>query len=199
MARREVSARGAQTRALILEHAIAVFAESGYRAASVREIAARCELTHPALLYHFPTKAALLMAVLERRDAIGAPEGGLEALRGAEVLAHLVDTARRNADTPGMVELFSTLAVEATSRSHPAHAYVVARYASLLSTVARAYTQCAEDGLLPPDVDPHAAARRLVAVMDGLQVQWLLDPSVDMAAGVAAQVAADLTGGAEGR
>ncbi|MGA1838094.1 TetR family transcriptional regulator C-terminal domain-containing protein [Herbiconiux sp. 11R-BC] len=39
-----------------------------------------------------------------------------------------------------------------------------------------------EDGLLRDGVDPVAAARSTIAVMDGLQVQWLLDRSLlDMA------------------
>lgn len=192
MARRELTERGAETRALILDAAVEVFAEAGYRAASVREIAARCGLTHPALLYHFPTKAALLMAVLVHRDSVGAPGGGMDALRGEALLEHLVETADRNARTPGIVELFVTLAGEATAPTHPAHDFFVARYASLHGMVARGYREAAADGRLRPGVDPGDAARRLIAVMDGLQVQWLLDRSVDMAAGVAAQIAAQL-------
>ena len=192
MAERRLSERGAETRVTILDTAVAVFAETGYRAASVREIAARCGLTHPALLYHFPTKAALLMAVLARRDSLDAPGDGFETLSGDALLAHLVQTARRNAAAPGIVELYATLAAEATSPSHPAHAFFVARYTSLVGTIARAYRELAGAGRLAPGLDPDLAARRLVAVMDGLQVQWLLDPSVDMAAGVAAQVGADV-------
>ena len=38
-------------------------------------------------------------------------------------------------------------------------------------------------GQLRPEVVPAAASRQLVALMDGLQLQWLLDnDSVDMAA-----------------
>ena len=62
------SERGAVTREHILATATAMFGESGYRGASLRDIAARCGLTHPGLLYHFPTKAGLLEAVLQRRD-----------------------------------------------------------------------------------------------------------------------------------
>ena len=191
MVERQLSERGADTRATILDTAMTVFGESGYRAASVREIAARCGLTHPALLYHFPTKAALLMAVLARRDALDAPADGFDAMPGEALLSHLVETARRNAGAPGIVELYATLAGEASSPSHPAHEFFVTRYAALVATVERAYRMLAAEGRLAPGVDAGLAARRLVAVMDGLQVQWLLDSTVDMAAGVAAQVAAD--------
>ena len=56
--------RGDATRELVLDAALEMFVEQGYRATSVRDIAARCGMTHPGLLYHFPSKAALLMACL---------------------------------------------------------------------------------------------------------------------------------------
>ena len=40
----------------ILDQATALFGEAGYRGTSLREIAARCGISHPGLLHHFPTK-----------------------------------------------------------------------------------------------------------------------------------------------
>ncbi|WP_296666147.1 TetR/AcrR family transcriptional regulator [Demequina sp.] len=192
MAERELSGRGEQTRELILATAMAAFAESGYAAASLRDIAARCTLTHPALIYHFPTKAALLMAVLERRDDRDGVEVDFHRLRGERLLRHLVDTASINATRRGIVELYATLSAEATTPSHPAHDFFVRRYASLRATVERAYRDLALAGRLRDEIDPALAAQQLVALMDGLQVQWLLDPAVDMAAAIDAHVAAQL-------
>ncbi|WP_062466741.1 TetR/AcrR family transcriptional regulator [Demequina maris] len=188
MAGRELSERGAGTRALILDTALAAFAESGYRGTSVRDIATRCGLTHPALLYHFPTKADLLLAVLGRRDDSEGRAVGFDELHGRALLDHLVDTARRNAARRGVVELYATLSAEATEPGHPAHAYFVARYASLREAVTRAYRELEADGALRPGIAPATAARQLVALMDGLQIQWLLDPDVDMAEALAAHV-----------
>jgi len=36
-------------------------------------------------------------------------------------------------------------------------------------------------GLAHPDLEPEAVARRLVAVWDGLQAQWLVSPTFDLA------------------
>ena len=41
-------------------------------------------------------------------------------------------------------------------------------------------------GTLAPGIDPEALANVLLAVLDGLQFQWLLDSSIDMRAGYAA-------------
>lgn len=191
MASRELSERGAETRAHILDVALEAFAELGFRGTSVREIAARCGLTHPALIYHFPTKADLLMAVLTRRDQ-PADGADFSQLDGRATLAHLVETARRNAAQRGVVELYATLSGEATAEDHPAHAYFVHRYAALRDAVARAYREIERSGGLRAGIDADMAAAQLVALMDGLQVQWLLEPSVDMADVLEAHLAAQL-------
>ena len=39
-----------------------------------------------------------------------------------------------------------------------------------------------QDGTVAPEAPSEAIARAFVATMDGLQVQWLLDPTIDMTA-----------------
>jgi AcrR family transcriptional regulator len=174
------SERGAATREHILATATAMFGESGYRGASLRDIAARCGLTHPGLLYHFPTKAGLLEAVLQRRDRADHVDGGPEH-RGLVALESLVGVARHNSQTRGLVELFATLSAESTAPDHPAHAYFVARYERVVREIGQHFVELAEDGQLREDIDPTVAGQQWVALMDGLQIQWLLDESIDMA------------------
>ena len=53
-----------------------------------------------------------------------------------------------------------------------------------------AFVAAQTDGQLRPSIEPDAAGRAFVALMDGLQVQWLLDrDSVDMAAVLRATLA----------
>lgn len=188
--------RGDATRELVLDTALAMFAEHGYRATSVRDIAARCGMTHPGLLYHFPSKAALLMAALQRRDDVDCVDGevrelGFDRLEARAVLRHLVTSAKNNASKRGLVELFANLSVEATAPDHPAHDYFVERYSALKATVTRAFGDLEREGALLPGVVPDVAAAQVVAAMDGLQVQWLLDPQgVDMAVALGALVTA---------
>jgi AcrR family transcriptional regulator len=192
------SVRGDATRQQVLDTALVMFAKQGYRATSVRDIAARSGITHPGLLYHFPTKEALLMAALERRDEVDCVEeddGVVEFadLDGRAVLAHLVAGAARNATKRGLVELFASLSVEATVPDHPAHAYFVARYASLRATLIRGLEELAAAHELRQGVVPTVAAAHLIALMDGLQIQWLLDGDTDMAGALAAYVNGLLT------
>lgn len=79
------------------------------------------------------------------------------------------------------------LSAEATAPGHPAHDYFTERYDWLRSVLADSFERMASAGQLRAGVEPAAAARSTVAVMDGLQLQWLLDPaSVDMAADLSA-------------
>ncbi len=187
------AARGGATRELILDTAMTLFAEAGYRGTSVRDIAARAGISHPGLLYHFPTKEALLMAVLTRRDALGARDFPIEGRPGRVVLASLVGTARFNATDRGIVELYATLSAEATAADHPAREYFQTRYAALLAFVRDALADVANDGGLADGVDPSIGAQQIVALMDGLQVQWLLDDATDMEAALAAHINSLLT------
>ncbi|HEY0186633.1 MAG TPA: TetR/AcrR family transcriptional regulator [Cellulomonas sp.] len=186
-------AKGRAKRRQIIEQATAMFGEAGYRGATLREIAARCGLSHPGLLHHFPTKESLLLAVLAHRDEVDAEQLGLGQTHGLLGLQRLVDLGLLNASRRGIVELYVVLSAEATAADHPAHDYFVARYADSIAMMARVYREAAQDGALRAGIEPGAAARQLVALMDGLQVQWLLDGSTDMGAALREHVQAQLT------
>ncbi len=187
-------AKGRAKKAEILAQAVAIFGESGYRGASLRDIAARCGISHPGLLHHFPTKEALLLAVLEQRDDADRERMSGAGTRGVATLRRTVDLVRVNTERRGIVELFAVVSAEATASDHPAHGYFVQRYDQSAEVIARAYREAAEDGQLRDGVDPMTAARQLIAVMDGMQVQWLLsDGAIDMVEPVRAQVRANLT------
>lgn len=54
-----------ENQSLILDAALAVFAAHGYRGSTVDEIASRCGMSKPNLLYYFKSKDAIYRAVLE--------------------------------------------------------------------------------------------------------------------------------------
>lgn len=182
-------ARGRATREEILDAAMRLFGEVGYTSASLREVASRVGITHPGLLHHFKSKVALLEAVLQRRDEIDEAAIRADREAGVDYFEALVLLVERNAQRPAIVELFTALSAEATSPSHPAHAYFQERYARVVGTTAEMLEERRREGRLRAGVDPLTAARLLTAVMDGLQVQWLLEAGtpgtrVDMAAGL---------------
>lgn len=168
-------AKGRAKRAEIIDRATALFGEAGYRGVSLREIAARCAISHPGLLHHFATKEALLTAVLERRDEEDEERFIAQAGGGVDQLRRVVALAAHNEQRRGIVELYAVLSAEATAADHPAHDFFVRRYRTTIATMTGAYAQAAVQGALHVGVAPATAARELVALMDGLQLQWLLD------------------------
>jgi AcrR family transcriptional regulator len=171
----------------IVAAAITMYAETGYHSSSLREIARRVGITHAGLLYYFPTKEALLAAVLERRDAEDNERERLSVPPGIEALRHLVGLAAHNVHHPGIVDLYSRLAAESVAAGHPAHAYFERHYKLARGYAAESFKVLAGRGELRAGVDPEWAGLSLIALMDGLQVQWLSNPdAVDLVGSVRA-------------
>ncbi|WP_328647366.1 TetR/AcrR family transcriptional regulator [Amycolatopsis sp. NBC_00348] len=160
----------------IITAAAAAYGELGYHSSSLREIAKRVGITHAGLLYYFPTKEALLAAVLERRDADDSDREQLRVPPGLDVLRHFVALAEHNVRHPGIVDLYSRLAAEAVAPDHPAHDYFVEHYRAARAGVRESFEVLAARGQLRDGVDPRVAALTFIALMDGLQVQWLTVP-----------------------
>jgi AcrR family transcriptional regulator len=170
-------AKSSATREGILDAALEVFA-SGYHSGSLRDIANRVGMSEAGLLHHFKSKSILLQAVLDLRDERARQLVDFDAEDGAEALRGLVALARYNASVPGVVELYCTLSAESTAPNHPAHEYFKRRYETVRASLERTFERLIADGRLIPGVSPGRAAVVTIAMMDGLQVQWLLDRDV---------------------
>ena len=185
-------AGSADTRARIVSAAGDLFAERGYQATPMSAVADAAGLSQTGVTHHFPDRAGLLAAVLERRDVRDVE--GLSARRGRpargwEVLDDMVELARLNTGRAGIVRLYASLSGEAIDPGHPGHAWLGRHLDDGVAAVESALGQAVEDGTARPGVPAATVARQLVALMDGLQVQWLLAPAdVDMAGVVAAYV-----------
>lgn len=178
-------AKTAETRQAILDAALEVFA-SGYNGGSLRDIAERVGMSEAGLLHHFKNKSALLQAVLDHRDDLARAIVDFDAADPVDGLRGLAKLAAYNASIPGVVELFCTLSAEATSPAHPAHDYFINRYAYVRRSIGDCARRIDASGGLKQGVDPDRFAVTTIALMDGLQVQWLLDPtSTDMAEALA--------------
>lgn len=169
--------RGRQRRLEIIEAAAELFATGGYRGTGLAGIAAQVGVTQPGLLHHFPTKEHLLEAVIRHRSTRDAPlireimgDGGLD------MLDRLPRLAEHNTSQAGLAQLFTVLVAENLLPEHPEHDYFVERYRNLAESIAEALRQGQDRGEVRKDVDLKVVARRIIAGLDGLQTQWLLDP-----------------------
>ena len=83
-----------RTRARILDHATRLFAELGYPAATNARIAEAAGMTRGAMLYHFPTREALIDAAVEHIQAERArllAAAADSAPPGADLADHAID------------------------------------------------------------------------------------------------------------
>ena len=68
-----------------------------------------------------------------------------------------------------------------SDEGHPGHDYFVERYRFFIDQLARYIVTEQEAGAIDPALDAHEVARLTIAVADGMQVQWMLDGTADMA------------------
>jgi AcrR family transcriptional regulator len=169
--RRGPYAKTAEVRRRIVDAALSAFAETGYRSTTMKEIALRSGISERGLVHHFPTKEDLLLEVLalyEEESARLMPvEGDHRQIDG------LLAVARHNLQRSEMLELQNLLSAEGTSAEHPAHERFVRRYEDLRWVLADAFAGLAQRGAVQVEVEPDALAAMYVALLDGLQLQWL--------------------------
>src|SRR3954470_4322003 len=176
---------GIRRREQIVAGAISVFGEYGFAGGSIRTIANRVGVSHATLLQHFGSKEGLLTTVLQEWDR-QTVEARLAGAVGLDYFRRLPEVMTAHLANRGLLELFTTIAAEASSPTHPAHAFIQRRYTDNLATLATHLQQAVDTGdvapLPPTEID--IEVRLVTAVLDGIGLQWLLDPSTDVTASV---------------
>ncbi len=169
--------RGVARRRAILNAAMKLFARWGYNRVPLADIAAEAKLTQAGLLYHFPTKADLLLAVLEEREAQNMEQVARRRANGEGALEAYFGGLEDNDRDPEMVRLFVLLSAEAVSDEHPAHAWFTERNRQYLQRAIGYVTDAVDVDRLPPGLDAETIARWIIALSRGLGAQWVLDPT----------------------
>jgi AcrR family transcriptional regulator len=166
----------------ILQVASEHFAQHGFHGATLSAIAEVVGLTEPGLLHYFPSKVDLLQGVLDYRDQ--ADRLKYEAVLEQEKISlfnALQDLVSVNQQRPGLVQLFTVMVGESINTDHPSHDFFIQRYQLLRKTLIDFFKNAAVSEGYRPDVDLEQLVVLIIAVLDGLQIQWLLDPeNVDM-------------------
>lgn len=155
--------------------------ERGYEAVGVAELCEAADVKRGSFYFHFPSKQALALAMLDRAwqhtwDTLLAVSIDDERLstadafeRYGQLLAdHLAKVQRERGVVVGC--RFGNFAAELSNRDPVIRQRVGAILDDLASHVAATLSRGVERGELPPGVDASAAARRIVAHMEGLMV-----------------------------
>ncbi|HET9872697.1 MAG TPA: helix-turn-helix domain-containing protein [Propionibacteriaceae bacterium] len=177
-------AKGLARREEILDAAIQVFARRGADRTSLRAIAQEVGVTHAALIHHFGSLERLLIEVY----AASARRLEAEAHGGDDVspVEMMRLSAQHNREVPGMVQLYTTLVASALEEGHPAATrFATQRFSAIRAALADQIKARQSDGRIRSDLDADQVAALVVAASDGLQTQWLLDPTVDQVGALA--------------
>ncbi|KJC64228.1 transcriptional regulator, TetR family [Agreia bicolorata] len=158
-------------RARILAAATAAFSESGYRATTMKDIAERAGISQRGLVHHFPSKDDLLVQIIKTREESLAEQ--ITEPAHTDFLRAILRVVHDNVKNPGQVELHTLLSAEATSPDHPAHEHYRVRYEQFTEFAEEALQRLHDEGELRDGMDARILAQMLIALSDGVQIQWL--------------------------
>lgn len=186
-ARRRQS-RGDARRQQILDVAVELFSANGYRGTGLSALADAVGMTHPGVLYYFGTKERLLLEVVAERERVEAELR--QDLDPASVsLDALVDIARQNVENAVLTRLYVVLAAESLDATDPLHDFFVQRYDGARRHVMLLLRHGMATGELRGHLDAEQLGQEILAMLMGLELQWLMDPDrVDLVAAVEAYV-----------
>jgi len=170
-----------ETKALIIDTALAVFCRKGYADTRLEDIAEEAGLTRGAIYHHFPGKVGLYEALLEAktsgaRELIGILDGqesaALDRLRTLMVkfLCLLEDDEefRRVQDLTLFKTAYSAELEEGMKKKR-------ASIAGMEKAIESLIRRGAAKGEIRAKANPRAAAIAAVGLVNGVTVDWLLD------------------------
>ncbi|GEL48305.1 hypothetical protein CHO01_34210 [Cellulomonas hominis] len=162
-------------RAQIVRAAVESFATHGYERASLRDIAARAGVTHAAVLRHFAGKDELLIAALAQHEADEQDRAAEAGASGAAAPAVLAAALADEFADPDYQRSWLSLAVAASDPQHPAHEFFRTRRARLRRQFGTGPTVPTQR----PQLAGEDKVTLVLAMIDGLRFQALLDPEQD--------------------
>lgn len=172
-----------ETRNRILDTAEQLFLEKGVSRTSLERIAAAAGLTRGAIYWHFRNKADLFDAMMGRvvlpMEEMAARASASEL---ADPLSYVRDCALKVlehlATDPRCQRVFEICChkVEYVDEMLQVRQRHIEARNNCLQHMERGLRNAARKGLLAPSVNPRLAAAGLHALVDGLIMNWVLDP-----------------------
>jgi TetR/AcrR family transcriptional regulator, transcriptional repressor for nem operon len=166
--RPRLTAKGARTRARIVEEAAALIHERGVAATTLEDVKVAAEVSGSQLYHYFPDKNDLVQAVIDyqadtivkhNRQALGSP-------RGVEAWRDMVVTGVRSTQGRGGCALGS-LGGQLAESDPEARALIAAGFEQWAAAIGEKLKSLHADGKLPPDIDPDDLATTLLATLQG--------------------------------
>ncbi len=160
--------RAVLTRARVINAAAEVFARTGFLAASMNDIVEQAGVTKGAVYFHFPSKEALAVAIVEEQfqqwpatvDAVN--RNAPNSLVALVALTYEVGARFRD-------DVLVTAGVRLSFERGLVNADMPAPFVGWITQLQAMLTRAKREGLLRPDVKAAPAARALVGSFFGVQ------------------------------
>ena len=166
--RPKLTAKGARTRARIVETAAALMHERGVAATTLEDVKVAAEVSGSQLYHYFPDKNELVQAVIDYQadTIVNNNRRALGSAKGLTAWRNMVVTGARSTEARGGCALGSL--VGQLAESDPEARALIAtgfdQWAAALSDGLRALHA---DGKLPSGIDPDDLATTLLATLQG--------------------------------
>lgn len=166
--RPRLTAKGARTRARIVEAAAALIHDHGVAATTLEDVKAAADVSGSQLYHYFPDKNDLVQAVIDHqadtlvkqnRQALGSP-------KGVEAWRNMLVTGVRHKHGKGGCPLGS-LSGQLAENDPEARALIAAGFDQWEAAISDGLRSLHADGKLPSDIDPDDLATTLLATLQG--------------------------------
>jgi AcrR family transcriptional regulator len=166
--RPKLTAKGARTRARIVEEAAALIHERGVAGTTLEDVKVAAEVSGSQMYHYFPDKDDLVQAVIDH-NATGIVSRNRKVLGGAngvEAWRKMVIAAARRTKAKGGCALGSL--VGQLAESDPAARVLIASgFDQWAAAIGDGLRSLHAEGKLPPGVDPDDLAITLLATLEG--------------------------------
>lgn len=162
----------------LVEAAFKLFVSNGYHATSLEAIASEANLTKGAVYFYFGSKEKLALHLLEvLQQEVAAPlvnailrsEGG----NADKIVRYIHTGAEIGAKRPDQLLFMILMAIEfGRQHSDEIAAGIRALYARIYEALEKVIRTGQESGALAKDMRPREFASMIVAVHDGMMLEW---------------------------
>src|ERR1700761_2078241 len=166
--RRRLTAKGARTRARIVEEAAALIHERGVACTPLEDVKVAAEVSGSQMYHYFPDKNDLVQAVIDyQADAIvNRNRQALSSANGVEAWRNMGITAAKRTKAKGGCQLGSLVGQLAESDPE-ARALIAAGFDQWAAAIGEGLRSLHADGKLRSDIDPDDLATTLLAALQG--------------------------------
>jgi TetR/AcrR family transcriptional repressor of nem operon len=166
--RRQLTAKGARTRARIVEEAAALIHKHGVAGATLEDVKVAAEVSGSQMYHYFPDKNDLVQAVIDFQadNIVKRNTHALDSANGVEAWRKMVIAAARRTQAKGGCQLGS-LGSQLAESDPEARALIAAGFVQWAAAISDGLQSLHAEGRLPSDIDPDDLATTLLATLQG--------------------------------